>query len=456
MDVYDTVPHLRNRSTAVTLLQATPPWRAQEQRRRLAPATGYRWTAEDITELLSADRSDLVELILDSTDDENLLYAVARSTAPAGIVQAVCRNTATPIEVLTYLTGNSHESVAAKATTALAQHLTISEADLETKIEALRIVTLGPDRTVVPILKEALKSWHGAELDAVVYCAFKRPSPLPRKAWRVLSTRKNWNRFMDTAEGETIQTLAQSPTLTTKMLSTLWERLQHSLLAEYAAPALMERLDPGTELWQDAQARARKVRFALTEVPFTDDMAVDYVTRWLDGTLATCYLPRHLMRHHALGRQLVQRCLERAGNDPDLLSYLAANPALPGASQVELAGTLSAVTALASNSALTPEGALNVLHHCQDEMKQGKLHRAWREAIVALMSNPALPVDLRLNLPAAALLDPWAETHRSLAGVVQLVDEALDGNANNWRAFHTLIREWEGNLGDLIRVVTKL
>lgn len=492
MDVIDVVPHVRDRFTAMSLLRSTSaPFKAHCSR-PLLDGSGYRFTITDVEEFISSRRADLAELVIEGTSDVNMLYDVSRMKVPVPILKAVCRNRHTPAELLLFLFCDSRKGVTSAAKSALAGHMSVVARYADDMIMQLRELVYCPDEELAGRLAAVFRTWPSRALNYAIAAVFERPTPFTDEAWAQI-VGANWSWVGNFATAKVAGLVAEHPRTSVEDLEVILGRVRFRGQRSVVQKALLNKLESGSARWLEVLSRDDSTGFASklgvteqaklltpvqareflrrTGVPaliaaesgqLSDDDIALWAREW-GQAVEPSYgpVPVSLLSSSAVAGKTLEVCLNRADGASAALQHLALNPGLTVDMQMRMVDDGPARPFLARNPMLMREVAEAVMRVVLDPAPGGAAHSGyvpWRAQgpLMALLANGGLDDDVRLGIPAVAVRSPRYDVSDVLAPAIAFLDGKLGYDAEAWRSFLGLLPEWEGSVGDLVRVVTVL
>lgn len=484
----DVASHVAQQATALALLTSTPQRSPHARHAHLGLSTEHHFTYPDVEYLLSVRRTDLAALVVASSSDINLLYAVSRTKTTTPILAALCSNPHTPTDLLLFLYRDTRKGVVAAARTTLGKRLHPSKVDRYA--DCLTDLAFGPEENIPRHLNTILRDAPGGVIDAALELLLERPGAVNDTTWDMISAHQ-WAHVTLYTPDTLIRRLVTHPRATVADLEILLTRLRYALGSLWVAEALLDRLTAGSPRWFDmlalcsawgrstnvsAHATAltaqqatdlfrrgiREAKVAIASGHLPDAELLDAVTRWATHHGGLDYVPLPALASPLVDGDLLHRCINQAARTTPALNYLAQNPNVPEHTKLAwLAGGQIDVDSLVEDplSAELSEQIGHLLHkHVADSRHGQPLRWLTKMGMVALLASAHVPAHVRLAVPVDTLtwLAERPSTDTCLRDVIRFLDAHLGGGPEEWQMFLRLLPEWEGSIGDLVHAATAL
>jgi hypothetical protein len=196
-------------------------------------------------------RSDLAELILEGTEDENLLYDATQEHLPVTVFKAICRNQLTPPDLLVFLACDSRSGVRSAAESAIARRNNFRARAKETLMEPLKALVHCPGDEVAGLLESVMHGWMVSAADFAVQCVLARPEVVDDSTWSLISSDGKWTWASAFSSTRTLELLVWYPRISDDDLTALCSGAKARFRGPRAivARAMLARREPGSDEW---------------------------------------------------------------------------------------------------------------------------------------------------------------------------------------------------------------
>ena len=501
------IPFLKDRETVMGLLISEPGPVRNADPLPLSIDGGYRFTVEDVRQLIAQKRSDLAELILASTPDTSLLEDVAAQPVTAALARSICKNGHTPVRVLAAFHADPRKGVSQAAVMAMAHRMGMHGKHAAPVVNRVLTVLTCEDAALAGVLRGLLDGprMFGVEMAAAV--AFERSTPVPDDAWEVI---QEFVSFINPRSLALVKGLMRDERTTVELIESLMRRCHTALAHQWMLKTLLERrseLDYDRALAlltryaahtssipQDylsiveessiAGLLANEEDYAAASVAFASGMVPAEVME----ELVECWLARadqavpsaavfmagvqggRLTRSGlaaanlaAVPQRYVDSALAGGRTTLNLARALASNPRLTKEAQEQILSVSHSdpmsplLRALACNQGID-EDVAQVLVQKVCESYEGISGPSWAlmRFSTELFENPGIPARILRRLPTRALVEGGYVHAERVRAIVSFLSYELGQDPHLWREFLTLLPEWEGSIGDLADVLRAL